>query len=328
MKLPMPSLRWHLLALVAALLPAGATKTREESATACDCSDSLASDVVAFGISLLQNDAQDGKAKRPRDCTCITGVKSYQTTPKDQLLGMPMLALAGHLDSCERKLEGLEQQRDYAVAESEVKIKKAQKQTGRVKTSLEKIRKRSANDRSDDKKEKKELMQEVHTLEKQVTELNSQYDKEFSTWWKLKDSMTAKLKTTKTCNCKKAMLLQNLRGPPPSKDKYDYARKVEECETKVIKIEKEIEKYQKAGRDATINDIEHRDQLGKAMVDQARLDKLLSVKDHLEALTKTKRNLEAIVRARQQKVDKYKSTNADIRKELNQLDTDMKKCSC
>lgn len=326
MKLLVSSAGWQLLALACVLSCADAVQTT----SSCDC-NFLAADMSSLGIAgLLQSNTRtvEDRVQRPRDCTCITGVKTYQTTPKDQLLGMGVLALNRHLDSCNRKLEGLEEQKDYAIADSEVKMKQASKRTSRVQNSLDKNKNVTASDRSKDRKEKQQLMKDVKALELEVSDLNSQYDKHFSTWWDLKESVGSKMKKITSCKCNKALLLQRLRGKPPSPDAYDTARKVEECETKVIKVSKDIEAAQKKGRDATIVDIEKREQLGRSMADQARLHKLLSQKPQLKALSKTKQNLESIVKGRKEKIETYTKSIGDLRQQVGQLNTDMKSCGC
>lgn len=313
------------------LLPTGAVMTRRVRST-CHCSGGLSADLVEFGVSgLLQEEAatgDDDSAKRPRDCTCINGMKTYQTTPKDELLGMGMLALGRHEASCERKLDGLMEEKEYAVADSEVKIKKAKEQMDQAQNNLANVKNATAKDRSQVRADKKEIMTEVAALEKEIVKLNSRYDKEFSAWWKLKDSMKVKLKQTNNCKCKKALLLQRFRKPPPGPDVYDTVRKVEECENKVIKAQGEIAKAQAAGRKATITAIEDRKKFGKSMADQQHLSKLLNQKPQVTALGKTKGNLENIVKARKEKVEKYKATNADIEENLKQLDSNLKKCGC
>jgi len=169
-------------------------------------------------------------------------------------------------------------------------------------------------------------MKEIEALEKQVNELNTQYNEQFSVWWKLKDELTGKLGETSSCKCKKVLFLQRSRGP--SGGMYDNVQKVGECETKVIKTSGEIAKAQKTGRDATVNAIEGREGLGKSMADQQHLHKLMSQKPQVDALSETKGHLEHIVKDRQQKLAKYKTTNADIRKHLKELDDTLEKCGC
>lgn len=244
---------------------------------------------------------------------------------------MGMLALGRHLGSCERKLDGVEQQKEYAIADSEVKVKKANEQMAKAKNLLGNVKKSTSSDRSQARAAKKQLMKKITTLEKEVTKLNTQYDAEFTAWWRLKDTMTKNLAKYSSCICKKAKkasFLQTWRGPPPKKDMYDTARKVEECEGKIIKIAAEIKTAEKTGRDATITAIEDRSSFGRRMADQQHLNKLLNLKPQITPLKTTKLTLEKLVKARRQKVDKYKLTNAKIQKSLKELDSHMDKCGC
>jgi len=289
---------WLFLAVLAtAWWAAEAAQIRQTSASSCDCADegqnALLTDMAAFGFTgLLQDgvDTSESLRKRPRDCTCINGMKTYQTTPKDRLLAMGVLTLGRHLASCERKLDGLEQQRDYAVAESEVKVKKAKEQTSQAKKLLANIKNATATDRTQARGAKKQLMKEIGDLEKEVTGLNQKYNAEFQVWWDLKYAMTDQLAKTTKCNCKeKVLLLQRslrARMDPTQKQKYDTAQKVEECETKVIKISKEIAKAEETGRKVTITAIEDRDQLGRSMADQQHLGKVLNLEPQVKMLEK------------------------------------------
>jgi hypothetical protein len=287
--------------------------------------------MVAFGItSLLQTDEDVAANKRPRDCTCITGMKTYPTTPRDELLGMGTRALHGKLDSCKRNLEGLEEQKDYAIADMEVKVKKADEQMADAQKALDRYADGTAANRADDKAEKVELKTSVDDLGKKTTELNGEYNKEYSTWFDLKKEMTAKLGKMESCNCQQAFFLQraHVSAPAPSPEMYDTASKVEDCETQSLKVSKEIENAQAKGREATIKAIENRKQTGRRMADSEQMHKVLSQKDQVKLLSKTKSHLEQLVKQRKDKVDHYKKVNADIRKQLDELDSNMKKCGC
>jgi len=325
---------WLLLAALAlAGWRADAAQTRQTSASSCDCVDdgqnSLRADMASFGFTGL---LQDG-VERPRDCTCINGMKTYQTTPKDDLLAMGVLALGRHLATCERKLDGLEQQRDYAVAESEVKVKKAKEQTSQAKKLLDNIKNATAKDRTQTRGDKARLMKEIGDMETEVTALNKKYDAEFHVWWELKYAMTDELAKTTKCKCKEKVLLvqrsqKTTRMDPAQQHKYDTAQKVDQCETKVIKISKEIATAEATGRKATVTAIDDRDKLGRSMADQQHLSKVLNLKPQLKTLGTTKLHLETLVKSRKQKVDKYKATNEEIRQHLKTLEDHLNKCGC
>lgn len=331
---------WLLLALL--LLASGAAEAaqiRQTSASSCDCADegqnALLTDMAAFGFTGLLQDGVDiskSLTKRPRDCTCINGMKTYQTTPKDRLLAMGVLTLSRHLASCEQKLDGLEQERDYAVAESEVKVKKATEQTSQAKKLLANIKNATATDRTQSRGEKTQLMKEIGDLEKEVTSLNTKYNAEFQVWWDLKYAMTDQLAKTTKCQCKEKVLLVQRSSrdhmDPAQTHKYDTVRKVEECETKVIKISKEIAKAEETGRKVTIRAIDDRDRLGKSMADQQHLGKVLNLRPQIKMLENTKLHLKTLVKSRKEKVDKYKKTNEDIRTHLKSLEDHLNKCGC
>jgi molybdenum-dependent DNA-binding transcriptional regulator ModE len=267
-------------------------------------------------------------------------MKTHATTPRDELLGMGPLALGRHYDSCQRKLDGLGKEKDYAVAESEVRIKKAKQEEAKSKNLLDNTKNSTAQGRSEVKAEKEKLMKEIHDLETDIAKLNEKYNAEFSAWWVLKEKMKGKVAQTNTCKCpkKKAALFQTSRhgrrtrdsldGPKDQDYMYDTARKVEECETQVIKISDEIAQAEAKGRHALVGTLEKRKVFGKRLADQQHLSKLLDQRPLVAKLRKTKTHLDLTAKAQREKVEKYKKTNAEIQKGLEQLDKEMARCSC
>merc|ERR1719271_442536 len=139
--------------------------------------------------------------------------------------------------------------------------------------------------------------------------------------------MTDKLAKTTKCQCKekKVFLLQRLEKPDQA-EKYKTAQQIEECETKVLKISKDIANAEAAGRKATVTAIEDRDKFGRAMADQQRLSKLLNRKPQIKTLGTTKKQMEALVKSRKEKIAKYKKTNEAIRQQLKTLESHLNKC--
>merc|ERR1719313_289575 len=286
--------------------------------------------MAAFGMVGLLQDGTGASQDRPRDCTCINGMKTYQTTPRDELLTLGPLALNRHLDKCERNLEDMQSQKDYATAESEVKIKKAAEQMDQAKKLLSNVKKAGTGDRKETREERKQLMKQISDLEKNVTELNSQYNKAFSDWWTLKHEMTVKAGRASSCKCKevKFMLLQRLREHMQYRGDYETVQKVQQCETKVIEINKEIANAQAAGRRATVQAIEGRERIGRSVADQERLSRVLNTKPLARSLSETKTHMEELVKSRQEKLEKSLATNGDIKKQLETLEGHLQKCQC
>jgi len=287
-------------------------------------------------LQLLQSDIE---VDRPRDCTCVNGVKTYATTPRDELLGMGPVALGRHLDSCLRKVDGAAKQKEYSVAESEVRIKEAASQQAQSQILLENIKKKAASDHTVALAEKTSLMKDVDTLEKEITTLNAKYNELYSAWWTMKNTMKAKLANTKKCKCPKlkVLFLQKLRGGyhtehvlnGPDKDyMYDTAHQVEECETKVNELSDDIEKAQADGRNAMITSLAHKDVFGKRMADQEHLTKLLDQTPQLLKLHKAKSELDRMAKARKEKVANQEKANVEVRSGLEQLNEEMKACAC
>jgi hypothetical protein len=344
MKLMPPPPAWAQWLLLCAILPVAMPisvgifeRSDLVSSARCDChGNSIVGSRYLKYLTLLQSDAE---AERPRDCTCVNGLKTSATTPRDELLGMGPVALGRHLDSCLRKVDGLAKQKEYAVAESEVRIREAEKQKAEAKQLLDNMKNKTATDHTDALAEKKQLLQNVDTLEKEIASLNSKYNELYSAWWTMKKTMTETLANTKKCKCPqlKVMFLQNLRGgfhnehvlSGPDQDyMYDTAHKVEECETKVNELSDDIEDAQKEGRNAMIASLEHKEVFGKRVADQEHLTKLLDQTPQLLKLGKAKRELDRMLKARKEKVAKQEKSNVNIKSGLEQLNAEMKACAC
>jgi chromosome segregation ATPase len=335
------SVRGSAVVLFAALACGGnAALATARSAASCPCDDyshSLRDDL--FGADLLQASSSADRADRPRDCACITGATTYQTTPRDTLLGMGKVALGRKLESCNKKLEDVRSQRDYEVASSEAQIEKVKEQQERQNKTLEKLKETTAKERSDVNGDFKKLKKDVSDLELELSDLKTKYGKEFSAWYELNSQMTAKLGKLGGCGKCEAkndmpIFAQRLRGggressSESDPEMQESARKVEACEEESISLNDELKIAQKKSRLATLDGMSSSNQVERRTEDTKHLNKLFSKKPRIDAMKNTKDALETAVESQQSRLDKYKASNEELRSHIDALVAKLKACGC
>lgn len=306
--------RWMLPLAAVLLAPCASVR----SVAKCDCLDSA--------YSLLQAN----EVRRPRDCTCINGMKTHATTPRDTLLGMGQVALRSHLSSCERETTMLGEQLDYTKANGETMAASGDKALQREEKWLEKQTDRAAAKKSKQAADLQRLGEEVSALEKEVHDQKTSYNAQFTEWYNLKEELPAKLARLADCKCKAALLARGRQlatvAPPP--EMYDLVQKVEDCETANIKLSDEMEAESTKSRHATIEASESMDTVDRRKTESARVAKLFDKSARVDALKDQKRVLERYVKDEGKRIEDYKEKNSALKAQLVDLDAQVKSCGC
>jgi len=289
-------------------------------------------------LSVLQRHVEHNR--RPDDCACITGMTTYPTTPRDELLGMGKAALGNKLHSCEQRRQNLGEQRDYAVKESETQREKMDREMSQARNSLESLRNSSKEERSSSKSELQDLQQQVQQLEATLGALKGDYDAQFSEWYGLNKELSAKLaKLTAGCGTcastqvdvlilkqsTKPLLLQT---DPDSDYMYETAHKVEKCEMEVQRLGAEKEQADAEARHAAIAVVDNKASLERRLANQQRLHKVLSSKPRLEAMRSTQKLLLKSEQDQKQRIEKYQASNRGLHEQLEKLVSKLKECGC
>jgi chromosome segregation ATPase len=319
--------RLPLVLLAAALTPDVA------QAALCHC--------LGFGGSdsglLLQG---HGKAARPRDCTCITGVKSYQTTPRDQLMAMGEVGLRSHYSKCKREKSELTGQKEYQVAAAEAQVKNVQKQLGRMNEAVSKTKTKADTKHSKLKEQKAEIQQKVDKQEEEVRTLKKEQAVKFTEWFKSNQAIKATMGRFFSCNCKQdeavaSFLAAGSRGgrgggslTPSQEVMYDLRYKVEDCEGAVIKLSADIDAALLKESKATASLSSSTEHTRRKLDDHARLAKMMNVQPQIESLKSRQEILNGIVDAERDQVERYVKANSELKKHLESLDAELKKCQC
>mmetsp|Transcript_42473 Transcript_42473/g.74458 ORF Transcript_42473/g.74458 Transcript_42473/m.74458 type:complete len:330 (-) Transcript_42473:113-1102(-) len=289
--------------------------------------------------SLLQGAvAADGG--RPRDCTCINGMKTYATTPRDKLQAMTKVQLRYHLKKCNRERKTLEDQQEYEIAEHEVRLQRTQDALNKTQLMFEGMQNRSAKLKAKRNTEAKELMSAVRQLETEMSNLTSSFTFAYGAWYDEKSEVHAQVEKLTKCkslkSCPKVhspFLLQtrlnNLRNAKqPSPDIYDLIQEVEECEEAAIKIASDMKAHQKQTNDQMLSDMAGTENVKRRMVDYERMSKMLSKDKQIENLINLKHSLQQSVKVQQGKVDLYASKGKDLKTQVEKLKKQLVECKC
>lgn len=289
--------------------------------------------------SLLQGaDALDGG--RPRDCTCINGMKTYATTPRDKLQAMTKVQLRYHLQKCNREKKTLEDQQEYEIAEHEVRLQRTQDSLKQYQLMFEGMQNRSAKLKAKRNTDAKDLMSVVQKLEKDMSNLTSSFTSAFNAWYDEKSEMhiqvekLTKCKTLKSCpKAHSPFLLQTrlkgfLAAKQPSQDMYHLIQEVEDCEEASIKLATDMKMQQKQTNDQMLADMAGQENVKRRMVDFERMSKILSRDKQIENLINLKHSLQQSVKVQQGKVDLYTSKGKDLKKQVAKLKKQLVDCKC
>lgn len=312
------ALLWCLL-LAALAAPSAAAR--------CDC------------LALLQADVTAGK--RPRDCTCITGMKTYATTPRDKLKAMGKVALRYHLQKCDRERDALKEQKEYQIAANEVQVKDIQEMLGLRKKALQQLKDQTVKKQSKLKSEMNELTKADAALEKELPELKTEYNKLYTEWYEMTKEMQSKLeviascekiKTCKRSGAKSSFLLsrrQRVHAADPETDRmYDMMYKVEDCENENLKLSDDIKADNKKTQKKTFDATAGMDTVSRQDADFRRVSKLTDKGPKIKAMERVEKSLDTTVKNQREHVDAYKEKNKDLKTTLDDLKHEITECGC
>lgn len=297
---------------------------------------------------------QQGAGRRPRDCTCVNGMKTYATTPRDELQDMEPAELVRHLKKCERERTHLGKTRDYHLAESETQEKDMEELVAQRQMMLDTLKNRTSKARAEDKSRHQDLLKETEDLEKERAELKTEYNKEFTKFYTMTQEMAGKLDRLSNCPAavsKNETVFVSQRHPPaaaqrpkakrmtlvlarqmtrlsPEDKMYDRIDKVGKCEDDNIDLNDEIEAAQAQTRKKTVDATEKVKRLSSAMVAQTKLDKIMSKTKQVAAAKKTSNTLEDAVDKLKTQLEDYQVKNAQLHLDLGDLDAELVSFGC
>lgn len=290
--------------------------------------------ICGHAASLLQVD-------RPKDCTCITGMKTYPTTPRDELKAMGKVALRNHLEKCVRDRGALEAQAEYQLAADKAQVKKIQATVARKEDALGSTKNATAKTKAAESAEKKDLMKETDAQETEFSNLKNEYNAQYTAWFKMNQESTEKLARLASCEkpaaaCRPkpsgAVLLaigrHAERLTPEQEQMYDRIEKVEACESASIKLADKLAKSQLEASRATSSGSDRMERIEQETSDHKYVTGILSKKKQIEALKARKKALAEAIEGERSDVEKYKERNAKVKETLAQLDKEIGECGC
>lgn len=248
---------------------------------------------------------------------------------------MGSAALHAKLHGCDRKLDGLQQQKEYAVAASGAQIEKSNSTVASMTSQLEGMRKSLAGKRNASAVEMQQLTREIHDLTLNTSDLKAAYNREFAEWYRVKNEVTRKTASIASCNChQKSFLFQRKQlqgeqqGASRSSNVYDLVHQVQECERKVGEVEAVIQAAEAASQNAGIQAVVKVEGLKRSMADQQHMHKILSRKSRVKDLVKTEKTMLETVEHLRSQVESYTAAKKKMENLLAQLTEEMKACGC
>lgn len=277
---------------------------------------------------------QNRALRRPRDCTCITGIKSYATTPREKLDAMGKVALHHHLAKCQREHEELVHREEYETADHEAQKADAEEAMEKKRAILNLTWGHAAERQQKAKAEEMELLASVARLKTQIATLKGNYTKIMARWLKVSSEAAVEGEAAGECgdrcpgaSASTVLVLLDSRGEE-QRSSPELVREVEECEQGVADIADRIKAAQLAAQSATFDALEGMDGLDRTEAERQRMAKLLSNAPRLEALKKVQSASEASRRAEQQKVDSLTTVTSKLEASMSHLRDELKKCGC
>lgn len=278
--------------------------------------------------ALVQETANES---RPRDCTCITGMKTYPTTPKDELKAMGPVKLRHHLAKVKAEVEDLRKQKAEIEEELETQKKTADEKIEKVDKAYEEQKKEVSADKAETKGEIAKLKEQCDKQETKLQDLKNEYNQKYSDFYGLQKSMGSAMMTMASCDCKSEgsfLATSKAHLTPEQEQMYEQIREVEKYEDEakdtqdfIADAQSQISYHQNRG-------IDKAGAISDRMDYHAHVSKKLDFKNMLEPLKKRADALEKAVEDEQSYVDKYAERNKKLDGKIKELKKELKDCGC
>jgi predicted nucleic acid-binding Zn-ribbon protein len=271
---------------------------------------------------------------RPRDCTCITGMKTYPTTPRDELKAMGPVALRKHLAKVKAEVEDLRKQKVEMEEELETQKKTADEKIEKVEKAYEKQKKDASAEKADTKGEIAKLKEKCDKQETKLSNLKNEYNSKYSDFYELQKKMGSAMMVMASCDCKagdeKGSFLATSKAhlSPEQEQMYDQIREVDKYETEAKDIQEFLTEAQTEASYHQNRGIEQTDTIQGRMEYHAHVSKKLDFKNMLEPLEKRADALDQAVKDEQSYVDKYAERNKKLDDKIKALKKELKDCGC
>lgn len=324
----LPSSR-HLLALAIAAFVKNAGSILS-SRFPCSCSD-IFNDVMS-NYDLLQQGSAAATRRKPKDCTCITGMKTYPTTPRETLESMGTVAVRGHLDKCRNEQKAMEEQLEYQNKAGAAQVEGVEESYDRLNSSFATMKDNDEKSKKTAEDEMEKLKTDIGHLRGNKSEAESEYKKAFTEWFKLTGEVNSLTGELGQCKCKGTVFLSDANrhrftaasDAAPAK----MIKEVEDCENEVIKLQDKVEEKLAKARKETIEVTANIDRKKKQIADHQRLTKILNSASRLPAFREERRILEGAVYSEEMRVKNYKRSNKDLADNVEKLKQEKTKCGC
>eukprot|EP00746_Dinoflagellata_sp_MGD_P125425 gnl/MRDRNA2_/MRDRNA2_60183_c0_seq1.p1 gnl/MRDRNA2_/MRDRNA2_60183_c0~~gnl/MRDRNA2_/MRDRNA2_60183_c0_seq1.p1 ORF type:complete len:305 (-),score=95.41 gnl/MRDRNA2_/MRDRNA2_60183_c0_seq1:180-1094(-) len=269
---------------------------------------------------------------KPRDCTCITGMKTYPVTPRDELKAMGPVALRHHLTKVKAEVEDLRKQKAEMEEELETQKQTADEKVEKIDKAYEEQKKKASADKADTKAEISKLKEQCDKQETKLSNLKNEYNKKYSEFYDLQKKMGSAMMVMASCDCKSGegsfLATSKAHLSPEQEQMYDQIREVQKLEGEGKDIQEFLTDAQSQISYHQNRGIEHTDTINGRMEYHAHVSKKLDFKNMVDPLKKRADALDQAVKDEQGYVDKYAERNKKLDDKIKALNKELKECGC
>jgi len=169
-------------------------------------------------------------------------------------------------------------------------------------------------------------------LQKQRNELDRDYGKEYTKWYKMSAQLADKMGRMQSCQCKAASLLSERRQlghmAPDKKTMYEIIAKVDKCEALSEVLSNDISEQQQKNRKAVLQATSDIEALKRRMAEGERLAKIADQGSIVQALKRGRDVLKDAVETQKAQVEDYAERNSKLKKRMETLEEELTKCGC
>lgn len=287
------------------------------------------------GLGLLQK-------RRPRECTCINGMTTYAITARDELETMGEVDLRAYLLKCEHGREDLDRQNEYQTSAVRAQVDGVERNLMDLERLFASQQNSTARKVATVAAEKRHLKEETDALQKERNQLDVDYSKAYTRWYKLTAELSQKMERLHSCHCKAApsaastsatLLARRLhlaRGLmiPDKTMMYDLVAKVEACEAASVALSDSIDEKLAEARKQTLKASEDMDAVRRRVAEGQRLAGILDQGPLVAELKGVRDVLKKSVETRQKQVDNLAQRSGDLERRGAELGRELLGCGC
>lgn len=281
--------------------------------------------------------------RRPRDCTCITGMKTYPTTPRDELKAMGPVGLRQKAKDLKADEKSLKVQKKEQVKENAEMVEKAEAAVEKEEGEYEDIVKDNEDERADTREEHQAAREEVKKLTDELRTAKNDAATEKNKFTKLTADLNGAMLDMAVCQCQEdaavasssaALLQEKGKGSAKSRNKpqeaevHKLVREVEDLEQKNLDLMKDLqEDAEETAKE--LSSADSKKEMVKIREKEAMtLHSKMSKAKMLEAAEKQVKILTKLVASQEGLKKSVAERCGKLETKTNELKEELQKCGC